>query len=139
MWMRRERWLLDRHQNLEDVALLGVPALDAAPRPRAQQREAYLAILVEVGVEAIAVRVVIDPRRNVGVVAGKLNVEEEEAVAVWGASGTLDDRLQQVCPILIHAGKDSRRQVRPQQRPLLLELPHVPRCLWPVGVVVKVP
>lgn len=53
--------------DLQDVALLGVPRLDAGPRPRAQEAEADFAVLVEVGVQAVSVRVVVHPGRHVWV------------------------------------------------------------------------
>ena len=77
---------LDRDENLEDIRGERVPQLAALlARPRAEEREADLAILVEVGVDALAVREVVHGGRLLRELGRELQVEDEDAILVGGA------------------------------------------------------
>ena len=65
--------------------------------PGAQQADADLAVVVEVGVEPPgALGQVAEERRHGGVDVGQLDVEQEEAVLVRGPRRTLDQSREQV-------------------------------------------
>ena len=74
------------HQDLEHRRRLRVPELARlAARPRAEEREADLAILVEGWVDALAVREVVDGGRLLRELGRELQVEDEDAILVGGA------------------------------------------------------
>ena len=86
---------LDRNQELQHVGV-GRPGLCALAAPGAQERDAHLAVLVEVRIEAVgAVTVVVADGRRLRVVGGELEIEEEETVLVGGSRRTRDhDRVE---------------------------------------------
>lgn len=67
------------------------PSRTHLPDPGAQQADADLAVVVEVGVEAAAaLGQVAEQRRDGGVDVGQLDVEEEEAVLVRRPGGSFN-------------------------------------------------
>ena len=87
---------LDGDQQLQHVGV-GRPGLRALSAPRAEEGDAHLAVLVEVGVEAVgAVAVVVADGRRLRVVGRELEVEEEEAVLVRRARGAHDHHRVEV-------------------------------------------
>lgn len=65
--------------------------------PGAQQADAHLAVVVQVGVEAAAaLRQVAEERRHGRVDVGQLDVEQEEPVLVGGPSRAFDQRRKQI-------------------------------------------
>lgn len=68
--------------------------------PGAQQADAHLSVVVQVGVEApAALGQVVEERGHRRVDVGQLDVKQEEGVLVWRARGALDQRGEQV---LVH-------------------------------------
>ena len=87
---------LDGDQQLQHVGV-GRPGLGALAAPRAEEGDAHLAVLVEVGVESVgAVAVVVADGRRLRVVGRELEVEEEEAVLVRRARGAHDHHRVEV-------------------------------------------
>lgn len=68
--------------------------------PGAQQADAHLSIIVQVGIEApAALGQVVEQRRHRRVDVGQLDVKQEESVLVRRACGAFDERGEQV---LVH-------------------------------------
>ncbi len=110
---------MNGHEQLQHVGV-GRPRLRALAAPGAEQADAHLAVLVEVGVKPVGtVGVVVAGGRGLRVVARQLEVEEKDAVLVRGAPGALDQHRVQVL---------SRRETRSEQDSGLLSL----NCIAPL-------
>ena len=109
--------------------------------PRAEQREAHLAVRVQVGIEAdhaIASRLQVDERRHCRVVRRDEDVELEETKAVRGLARAVarvgragEEHLERVHARLVLARKDGRLRAHRQRAGIvrkgeLLELAHQP-------------
>mmetsp|Transcript_59137 Transcript_59137/g.155616 ORF Transcript_59137/g.155616 Transcript_59137/m.155616 type:complete len:346 (+) Transcript_59137:65-1102(+) len=111
---------LDRHEHLQQRRRLRVPRLARVTLPRAQQREADLAILVEVRVDALAVGDVMDGGRLLRELGRQLKVEGEDGVLVRRAGRADDEGAQQVDSLGERTAVDPLGQACLQQLPLLL-------------------
>ena len=112
---------LDRDEHLQHRRRLGVPELARlAPGPRAEKREADLAILVEVGVDAFAVREVVHRRRLLREIRRQLQIEDKDGVVVRCARRTDDEYAEEIDSLRVGDYKDARRQAILQELPLAL-------------------
>mmetsp|Transcript_1430 Transcript_1430/g.3884 ORF Transcript_1430/g.3884 Transcript_1430/m.3884 type:complete len:222 (-) Transcript_1430:166-831(-) len=96
---------LDGHDDLEHAAVRRVPLLALMPAvPRAQQRQAHLAVRVQVGVEAhaaLARRLKHHERRHVGVAAREEEVKHKAAALIRRALRSRQHHAHLVQPIRV--------------------------------------
>lgn len=100
---------LNREQHLQQRGLLRVPPLAPAAGPGVKEAQADPAILVQVRVQPVPVRVVVDLGRVGRVIGREGDVEEEEAVVVGCAGGADDRRTEQVYTGLVDPNEDGVR------------------------------